>query len=60
MLAAFSEIAEIERETIVSRVRSGLEAAKKKELNLVARKNMTKLIGKKSWNYEKKVITSDK
>ena len=28
MLAAFSEIAEIERETIVSRVRSGLKAAK--------------------------------
>jgi DNA invertase Pin-like site-specific DNA recombinase len=30
MLAAFSEIAEIERETIVSRVRSGLEAARKR------------------------------
>ena len=30
MLAAFSEIAEIERETIVSRVRSGLEAAKRR------------------------------
>lgn len=29
MLAAFAEIAELERETIVARVRSGLEAAKK-------------------------------
>lgn len=34
MLAAFSEIAEIERETIVSRVRSGLEAAKRKGVKL--------------------------
>lgn len=30
MLAAFSEIAEIERDTIVSRVRSGIESAKKR------------------------------
>src|SRR5690606_17801849 len=30
MLAAFAEIAEIERETIVARVRAGLEAAKKR------------------------------
>jgi DNA invertase Pin-like site-specific DNA recombinase len=30
MLAAFAEIAEIERDTIVARVRSGLEAAKKR------------------------------
>lgn len=30
MLAAFAEIAEIERETIVARVRSGLEAAKRR------------------------------
>lgn len=34
MLAAFSEIAEIERETIVSRVRSGLAAAKKRGVTL--------------------------
>ncbi|MFW7379265.1 MAG: recombinase family protein [Oligoflexus sp.] len=34
MLAAFSEIAEIERETIVSRVRSGLIAAKKRGVRL--------------------------
>ncbi len=34
MLAAFSEIAEIERDTIVSRVRSGLAAAKKKGVKL--------------------------
>jgi len=34
MLAAFSEIAEIERDTIVSRVRSGLEAAKQRGVRL--------------------------
>jgi DNA invertase Pin-like site-specific DNA recombinase len=34
MLAAFAEIAEIERETIVARVRAGLEAAKKKGVKL--------------------------
>jgi DNA invertase Pin-like site-specific DNA recombinase len=34
MLAAFSEIAEIERETIVSRVKSGLEAAKRRGVKL--------------------------
>jgi DNA invertase Pin-like site-specific DNA recombinase len=36
MLAAFAEIAEIERETIVARVRSGLEAAKKRGVTLGA------------------------
>ncbi len=36
MLAAFAEIAEIERETIVQRVRSGLEAAKKRGTKLGA------------------------
>ena len=36
MLAAFAEIAEIERETIVARVRSGLEAAKKRGTRLGA------------------------
>ena len=30
MLAAFAEIAEIERDTIVARVRSGLDAAKRR------------------------------
>jgi DNA invertase Pin-like site-specific DNA recombinase len=34
MLAAFAEIAEIERDTIVARVRSGLEAAKKRGVTL--------------------------
>lgn len=34
MLAAFAEIAEIERETIVARVRSGLDAARKKGVRL--------------------------
>lgn len=34
MLAAFSEIAEIERDTIVGRVRQGLEAAKKRGVRL--------------------------
>ena len=36
MLAAFAEIAEIERDTIVARVRSGLEAAKKRGVTLGA------------------------
>ena len=36
MLAAFAEIAEIERETIVARVRSGLEAAKRRGVTLGA------------------------
>jgi DNA invertase Pin-like site-specific DNA recombinase len=34
MLAAFAEIAEIERETIVARVRAGLDAARKKGVRL--------------------------
>ena len=34
MLAAFAEIAEIERETIVARVRAGLDAAKKRGVKL--------------------------
>jgi DNA invertase Pin-like site-specific DNA recombinase len=34
MLAAFAEIAEIERETIVLRVKAGLEAAKKRGVKL--------------------------
>lgn len=34
MLCAFAEIAEIERQTIVSRVKSGLEAAKKRGVKL--------------------------
>ena len=34
LLAAFAEIAEIERDTIVARVRSGLEAAKKRGVKL--------------------------
>ena len=36
MLAAFAEIAEIERETIVARVVAGLEAAKKRGVVLGA------------------------
>lgn len=36
MLAAFAEIAEIERETIVARVKAGLEAAKKRGTKLGA------------------------
>ncbi|MBF0441041.1 MAG: recombinase family protein, partial [Oligoflexales bacterium] len=34
MLAAFAEIAEIERDTIITRVRSGLDAAKKRGVKL--------------------------
>ena len=36
MLAAFAEIAEIERQTIVTRVKAGLEAAKKRGVKLGA------------------------
>jgi DNA invertase Pin-like site-specific DNA recombinase len=36
MLAAFAEIAEIERETIVARVRAGLDAAKRRGVQLGA------------------------
>jgi len=36
MLAAFAEIAEIERDTIVARVRAGLDAAKKRGVKLGA------------------------
>jgi DNA invertase Pin-like site-specific DNA recombinase len=36
MLAAFAEIAEIERDTIVARVKSGLEAARKRGVTLGA------------------------
>lgn len=36
ILAAFAEIAEIERETIVARVRAGIEAAKKRGVRLGA------------------------
>ena len=34
MLAAFAEIAEIERQTIVQRVKAGLEAAKQRGIKL--------------------------
>ena len=41
MLAAFAELAEIERDTIVMRVRSGLEAARKRGATLGAPKKMS-------------------
>lgn len=41
MLAAFAEIAEIERQTIVTRVKAGLEAAKKRGVKLGAPQKIT-------------------
>lgn len=41
MLAAFAEIAEIERETIVARVVAGLDAARKRGIKLGAPKKIT-------------------
>ena len=41
MLAAFAEIAEIERDTIVARVRAGLDAAKKRGVRLGAPAKVT-------------------
>jgi DNA invertase Pin-like site-specific DNA recombinase len=41
MLAAFAEIAEIERDTIVARVRAGLDAAKKRGVQLGAPVKLT-------------------
>jgi DNA invertase Pin-like site-specific DNA recombinase len=48
MLAAFAEIAEIERETIVARVRAGLDAAKKRGVRLGAPQKTTDDIKKKA------------
>ncbi len=42
MLAAFSEIAEIERDTIVSRVRSGLDAARQRGVRLGRPEGLTR------------------
>jgi DNA invertase Pin-like site-specific DNA recombinase len=47
MLAAFAEIAEIERETIVARVIAGLDAAKKRGVVLGAPKKITQEIRNK-------------
>jgi DNA invertase Pin-like site-specific DNA recombinase len=41
MMAAFAEIAEIERDTIVARVKAGLEAAKKKGVKLGTPKKLS-------------------
>lgn len=43
MLAAFAEIAEIERETIVARVKAGLDAAKRRGVQLGAPKKISNL-----------------
>lgn len=50
MLAAFSEIAEIERETIVSRVKAGIEAAKTKGVSLGRPKKVTSQLQEKARN----------
>lgn len=42
LLAAFAEIAELERETIVERVKSGIEAARKRGVRLGAPVKLTK------------------
>ncbi len=41
MLSAFAEIAQIERETTVSRIRAGLDAARKRGVKLGAKKKIT-------------------
>ena len=54
MLAAFAEIAEIERETIVARVVAGLEAAKKRGVVLGAPKKLTEEKREKAIELRKK------
>ena len=48
LLAAFAELAEIERETIVARVRAGLEAAKKRGVTLGPPRKLNKEIQDKA------------
>ncbi len=44
LLAAFAEIAELERDTIIARVKAGLEAAKKRGITLGPPKKTTELL----------------
>ncbi len=60
MLAAFSEIAEIERDTIVTRVNAGLAAAKKKGVRLGRKPHLgqaeqleVRRLRSEGWSYQK-------
>ena len=53
MLAAFAEIAEIERETIVARVVAGLDAARKRGVTLGAPKKLNLEKKRQAWELRK-------
>ena len=57
MLAAFAEIAEIERETIVARVVAGIQAAKKKGVILGAPRKLSKEKKEKAIHLRKEGLT---
>lgn len=64
MIAAFAEIAEIERETIVARVQAGLEVARKKGVILgrptkINSENMAKVLSLRKEGYTLRKIASE-